>query len=102
MLSQNRRHKVLNRKLGILKIDKNSTDLVFHFSIWAAWSFVCGTKPIKAPVAAGLCWTSRNREIPAMVVQLRDQNAPEKISETGPACYTQGKATQGSTKDQVQ
>jgi len=29
---------------------------VFHISIWGDWSFVCGTKPTKAPVAPGLSW----------------------------------------------
>jgi len=33
--------------LDTLQIDKNSTVLVFHVSIWAAWSFVSEAKPLR-------------------------------------------------------
>jgi len=36
-----------------LKINQNSF-IVFHVSIWGAYSFVLGDKPTKAPVATGL------------------------------------------------
>jgi len=46
-------------KIDILKFCKTSTELVFHFSHWGDWSFVCGAKPTKAPVAPGLVTNSR-------------------------------------------
>jgi len=44
--------------LDILKIDKTSTDLiVFHVSIWGAWSFVWRAKSIKATPSGD--WTEQ-------------------------------------------
>jgi len=50
------------------------------------------------------CWASSppNREIPATLVRPCVQNAQRKADESSPAGYTHGKATQGSSKDQVE
>ena len=46
--------------------------------------------------------TFPNREISAMLVRPCDHNVPRKLGEASPAGYTHRKATQKSSKDQVE
>jgi len=65
-------------------------------------SAVLQSAPGRQVVALNIEATSLpNREIPATLVRPFDQNTLGKIGETNPASYTQWKATQRSSKDQV-
>ena len=69
--ARNRRHKVFDRRVGILKFDEISTDLYcFIFQFRGGWIFVWGAKPTIAPSWRRDCITNQKHE-----ENVRDENS---------------------------